>query len=158
GDQGMIGHGGVDREAHASGYWRRVGEDIMHELPGLLGANALFLAWCTPVVLLLMTGLTGTAALAALVTLGPGLAGLGTYTGRLARGKGGRWWRDSLAGVRARSGTGATLVALGLGATVLPILALRLAAVHGLTLATAAILTVQALVAAFLVVVCAHAF
>ena len=153
----MTGHRGL-REARASGYWRRVGEDVVHELPGLLGANALFLAWCAPVILLLMTGLTGPAALAALVTLGPGLAGLGTYTGCLARGEAARCWRDSLAGTRARAGTGATLVALGLGAAVLPMLALRLAAVHGLTVATAAVFTVQALFAAFLVVVCAHAF
>jgi hypothetical protein len=152
----MTGHRGLG--TRREGFWRRVGEDVVHELPGLLGANALFLVWCGPVVLLLMTGLTGFAALAALVTLGPGLAGLSTYAGRLARGEAARWWQDSLAGVRARSGTGAALVALGLGATVLPVLALRLAPAHGLTVATAAVLTVQALVAAFLVVVCAHAF
>src|SRR6185295_18950135 len=53
GDQGMTGHPGLAREAPARGYWRRVGEDVAHELPALLGANALFLAWCAPAAVLL---------------------------------------------------------------------------------------------------------
>jgi hypothetical protein len=154
----MTGHPGLAREAPAPGYWRRVSGDVAHELPALLGANALFLAWCAPAALLLMVGAIVPAALVALVTLGPGLAGLAAYAGRLARGEGGRWWQDSVAGVRARSGTGTVLVALGAGAMVLPMLALRLAAAQGLTVAIVAVLTVQALVAAFVVGACAHAF
>ena len=153
----MTGSRGLGPEARAAGYWRRVGEDVLHELPGLLGANALCLAWCVPAALLLMIGLTGPAALVLPLTLGPGLAGLATYAGRLARGESAGWWRDSLAGVRARSGACAALIALGLGVAALPVLALRLAATHGLTSATVAVLTVQTLVAVFVVVACVHA-
>ena len=84
----------------AAGYWRQVGGDLGHELPGLLGANALFLAWGVPVILLLLLGQGDLALLAAPLTLGPGLAGLATYAGRLARNEPARWWRDSLAGSR----------------------------------------------------------
>ena len=149
---------GLSRETPAPGYWRRVGEDVVHELPALLGANALFLAWCAPAITLLLVGAIGPAALVAVVTLGPGLAGLAAYAGRLARGDAGRWWRDSLAGARARSGTGAALVALGLGAAALPALVLRLAATERLTVTAMAALTGQVLVAAFVAAVCAHAF
>jgi hypothetical protein len=154
----MTGHPGLAHEATTPGYWRRVSEDVTHELPALLGANALFLAWCVPAALLLMVGAIVPAVLVALVTLGPGLAGLAAYAGRLAHGEGARWWQDSVAGVRARAGTGAVLVALGAGAMVLPVLAVRLAAAQGLTVAIVAVLTVQALVAAFVVCACAHAF
>jgi hypothetical protein len=152
--------GGLESEhgARAPGYWRRVGEDVWYELPGLLGANALFLAWCTPAVLLVMIGLSVPAALVAPVTIGPGLAGLAAYAGRLGRGEAARWWHDSLAGVRTRSTACAILVALGLGVVVLSGLALRLAAAHGMTVTMAALLTVQVLVALFLVVACAHAW
>jgi hypothetical protein len=149
---------GLTREAPVAGYWRGVAEDVRYELPGLLGANALFLAWCAPAALLLAVGLWGPAALVAPVTLGPGLAGLATYAGHLARGEPARWWRDSVSGVRAGSKTTAVLVVLGLGAIALPALALRLAVGHGLTAATAAALTAQTLVAAFLVVACLHAW
>jgi hypothetical protein len=154
----MTGSLELERGARVPGYWRRVGEDVWHELPGLLGANALFLAWCTPAVLLVMIGLTVPAALVAPVTIGPGLAGLVTYTGRLAHGEAARWWHDSLAGVRTQSGACAALVALGLSVAVLSGLALRLAAAHGMTVTTVAVLTVQVLVALFVVVACAHAW
>jgi hypothetical protein len=149
---------GLAREAAVAGYWRGVAEDIRHELPGLLGANALFLAWCAPAALLLAVGLWGLAALVAPVTLGPGLAGLATYAGHLARGEPARWWRDSVSGIRAGSKATAVLVVLGRGAVALPALAVRLAVGHGLTTATAAALTTQTLVAAFLVVACLHAW
>jgi hypothetical protein len=154
----MTGSLELEHGARAPGYWRRVGVDVWHELPGLLGANTLFLAWCTPAVLLVMIGWIAPAVLVAPVTIGPGLAGLATYAGRLARGEGARWWRDGLAGVRTRSGACALLLALGLGVAVLSGLALRLAAAHGLTVTTVAVLTVQMLVALFLVVACAHAW
>jgi hypothetical protein len=143
-------------EMRELGYWRRVGEDIWHELPGLLGANALLLVWCTPTVALAMMGLPVLATLVAPLTLGAGLAGLGTYTGRLAREQGGRWWRDSVAGARARSAACAVLVTLGLGATVLPAMALRLMTAHGTTAMTVAALTGQTVIAVCLVVMCAH--
>jgi hypothetical protein len=149
---------GVTGEAPAAGYWRLVAEDVRHELPGLLGANALLLAWCAPAALLLGVGLWVPAALVAPVTLGPGLAGLAAYAGRLARGEPARWWHDSVAGVRAGSTATAILVAVGLLAAGLPALALRLAVERGLTAGTAAALTVQALVAAFLVIACVHAW
>jgi hypothetical protein len=145
-------------EAPAAGYWRGVAEDVRHELPGLLGANALLLVWCAPVAFLLGVGLWMPAALVAPVTLGPGLAGLAMYAGRLARGERARWWSDSIAGVRAGSMTTAVLVVLALGAMGLPALALRLAVDHGLTTGTAAALTAQTLVAAFLVIACVHAW
>ena len=154
----MTGRLGRERETPEPGYWRQVGEDVVHELPGLLGANALFLAWCAPAALLLAVGLAGTAALVAPVTLGPGLAGLARYVGRLARREHARWWRDSVTGVRTGSRASAILVALGSGAVILPLLALRLAAIHGATTAIVAVLTVQALVAAFVVVACVHAW
>jgi hypothetical protein len=149
---------GVTGDAPVAGYWRGVAEDVRHELPGLLGANALLLAWCAPAALLLGVGLWVPAALMAPVTLGPGLAGLAGYAGRLARGESARWWGDSIAGVRAGSTATAVLVAVGLLAVGLPALALRLAVDHGLSTGTTAALSAQALVAAFLVIACVHAW
>jgi hypothetical protein len=154
----MTGSFGVTPEAPVAGYWRGVAEDARHELPGLVGANALLLAWCAPAAFLLGVGLWVPAALVAPVTLGPGLAGLARYAGRLARGESAGWWRDSVAGVRAGSKATAVLVAVALGAMGLPALALRLAVDHGLTTGTAAALSAQALVAAFLVIACVHAW
>src|SRR5262249_26356354 len=113
---------------------------------------------CVPSAALLLVGLPVLAVIAAPLTIGPGLAGLGTYAGHLARGEGARWWRDSLGGTRARSAACAAVVALGLGATVLPVLTLRLMAAHGATVALTAILTAQTLVAAGVVVACVQAF
>ena len=138
-------------------YWRRVGEDVVHELPGLLGANAVLLLWSAPALLLLLLGLSWAAALAAAVTLGPGLVGLATYAGRLARGQPARWWRDSIAGARDRLGAGTALAVIGLTIVTTPGLALRLAVVHDVTIVLVAILAAQVAVAAFLGMVCVHA-
>jgi len=74
-----------------------------------LVANAFFLAWCVPAAILFLTGLKVAATLVAALTVGPGLVGLATYAGRLARGRPGRSWRDSLTGARAGFGAGAAL-------------------------------------------------
>ena len=141
----------------ATAYWHRVAADLRHELPGLLGANALFLGWCLPAAGLLLVGLPGGAAAVAPLTLGPGLAGLLTYAGRLARGEGARCWRDSLTGARQGFAAGVVVVLVGGAALAIPLLAHRLAAVHGPSPATVAILAAQMLVAAFAVLTCIHA-
>src|SRR5262249_21184775 len=141
----------------AIAYWRRVGEDVAHELPGLLGANTLLLLWCAPAGLLLLAGLGRAAALVASLTLGPGLVGLATHAGRLARGEAACWWRASLAGARGRLRAGTALAAIGLALVTGPPLALGLAAAHGPTTALSALLTAQAAGAAFLLSVWIHA-
>jgi len=145
-----------EREMARPGYWRCVADDVRHELPGLLGANALFLVWCTPPLVLAMVGLPALAAIVAPVMIGPGLAGLGAYVGRLARGDGARWWRDSVTGARTRSTACAILMAVTLGAVVLPVMALPLMTVQGATTGTVALFTVQALVAVGLVLTGIH--
>lgn len=138
-------------------YWCRVAEDVAHELPGLLGANAVFLGWCLPAAVLLLVGLPGVAAIAAPLTLGPGLIGLLTYAGRLARGEGARCWRDSLAGARLGFGAGVAVVVVAGVALAVPVLAQRLAVAHGLSAMTVAILVAQALVGGFVAMTCIHA-
>jgi hypothetical protein len=138
-------------------YWRRVGEDVAHELPGLLGANALLLLWCAPAGLLLLAGLGRAAALVASLTLGPGLVGLLTHAGRLCRGEPACWWRDSLTGAREGYRAGTALAVIGLALVTGPALALRLATTLGPTTVLVALLTAQAAVAAFLLSVCVHA-
>jgi hypothetical protein len=149
--------GGPARPSGSEPYWRRIAEDVAHELPGLLGANAVFLGWCLPGAALLLVGLPGVAVIVAPLTLGPGLVGLLTYAGRLARGEGARCWRDSLAGARLGFGAGVAVVVVAGVALTVPVLAQRLAVAHGLSTATVAILVAQALVGAFVAMTCVHA-
>ena len=86
------------REPWAADLARRLWRD----LPGLLGANLIFLAWCAPAALLAMLRLPHLALLVAPLTLGPGLAGLMAYAARVARGEPGRLWQDGVGGTRGR--------------------------------------------------------
>lgn len=88
------------------------GRQLWHELPGLLGANLVFLAWCAPPAILALLGLPLAALLAAPLTVGPGAAGLLACVARLAHGEGAAFWRDSLRGARESFGAGAAHVAV----------------------------------------------
>jgi hypothetical protein len=93
-----------------------VAADLWWNLAGVLGANTLFLLGCAPALLLLLLGWPAVAGLIAPVTVGPGLAGLATYAGRLAHGAPASFWRDTLRGAWAGFGAGAALVALAVTA------------------------------------------
>ena len=56
-------------------------------LPSLLGANLVFLAWCVPYGLFALVGLPALALAVAPLTVGPGLVALVTAAARLARGE-----------------------------------------------------------------------
>jgi hypothetical protein len=94
-----------------------IGRQLWDHLPGLLGANLLFLAWCAPAALLALLGLPRAALAVAPFAVGAGLAGLMAYAGGVARGDAGRVWRDSLRGTRAGfaavAGHAATVVLAG---------------------------------------------
>lgn len=77
-----------------------VGGQIWRHLPGLLGANLLFLAWCAPAAVLALLGLPRAALAVAPFAVGAGLAGLMAYAAGLARGDAGRVWWVSLRGTR----------------------------------------------------------
>ena len=79
---------------------REVGAQLWRHLPGLLGANLLFLAWCTPPALLALLGFPRAALAVAPLPVGAGLAGLMAYAAGVARGEAGRVWRASLQGTR----------------------------------------------------------
>jgi len=76
-------------------------------LPGLLGANLVFLAWCVPYGLLALLGLPALALAVAPLTVGPGLIALVTAAARLARGEPLGAWSAGLRDARAGFRTGA---------------------------------------------------
>jgi hypothetical protein len=64
-----------------------VGARLWRNLPGLLGANLLFLAWCGPYGLLALLGLPALALAVAPLTVGPGAIMLVTAASRVAQGE-----------------------------------------------------------------------
>jgi hypothetical protein len=80
---------------------REVGAQLWRHLPGLLGANLLFLAWCAPPALLALLGFPRAALAVAPLPVGAGLAGLMAYAAGVARGNAGGVWRASVCGTRA---------------------------------------------------------
>jgi hypothetical protein len=113
--------------------------DLWRNLAGVLGANTLFVVGCAPALLLLLLGCPGLAGLVAPLTVGPGLAGLATYAGRLAHGAPASFWRDTRRGAAAGFGAGAALVGLGVAALGGLQWALRLANAGEATLGTLAL-------------------
>jgi hypothetical protein len=130
---------------------------LWHELPGLVGASLVFLAWTVPSSLLAALGLRGAALVMAPLTVGPGLAGLMTYAGRLARGEAARPWGDSLTGARRGGVAGAAHAAAILLAARAAATGLTLAAAPDATPAAVALWTGQAATLACLGMVEVHA-
>ncbi len=93
-------------------YVRKVWDDIWPNLAGLLAANLVFLVFCIPYSLLALLQMPLWALVVAPVTIGPGLVGLMTYTGRLAEGRAASFWRDSLSGARSGFVPGSVLVGM----------------------------------------------
>ena len=89
-----------------------IGAQLWWNLPGLLGANLVFLLWCVPCAVLALLRLPMGAVLVAPLTVGPGLAGLMRYAARLARGEPATVWRDSLRGAQDGSGAASASVAV----------------------------------------------
>jgi hypothetical protein len=114
----------------------RVGADLWWNLAGVLGANTLFLVCCAPAFVLVLLGCPAIAGLVAPVTVGPGLAGLAAYAGRLAHGAPASFWRDTLRGAGSGFGAGAALVGVGVTALAGLGLALRVAGAGEPTLGT----------------------
>ena len=92
-------------------------EDCWPNLAGLLAANLLFLLWCAPSVVAAMLPLPGAAIALSLVTVGPALLGLFTYTANVALERRASFWRDSLRGFR--SGFGPAVMLGGVAIVVL---------------------------------------
>jgi len=107
--------------------------DIWPNLPGLLGANLLFLLWCSPYALFALFGLPELALLVAPVTLGPGAVGLLFYVGKLTRDQPASFWRDSLRGACSRFVPGSLLAAATATALVSHSIAFANAAQAGMT-------------------------
>lgn len=82
----------------ADTYVQKSWNDLWANVAGLLGANLIFLVWCAPYGLLRLLGLPQVAILVAPFTVGPGLVGLLTYIGNLARDRPSSFWDDSFKG------------------------------------------------------------
>lgn len=118
-----------------TGYVRKVWDDLWTHLTGLLGANLLFLLWCMPYALLALLQLPTAAILTAPFTVGPGVVGLMTYAGNLAKGEPASFWRDSLRGARSAFVPGAALCGVALIALSAHAIALGAATDAGMALA-----------------------
>ena len=80
---------------------------LWRSLPGLLGANLLFLAWCAPYGLLALLGLPSLALAVIPLTVGPGLVALVTAAGRVAKGQPIGGWSAGFRDARTGFVTGA---------------------------------------------------
>ena len=128
----------LDREAAAGAppQVAVVAGRLWQGLPGLLGANLIFLAWCAPFGLLSLLGLPILALAVAPLTVGPGLVALVTAAARVVEDvpAGARSTRRP--GVRTAFGAGAVLASAFLLAWHAQLIALRAVVSHGATPAT----------------------
>ena len=124
----------LDREARVAEdafFWKLWG-DCWPNLPGLLGANCLFLLWCTPSLVATFLSLDRVAVALALFSVGPALLGLFTYAANLALGRRASAWRDSLWGFRSAFGAGVVSGGVAMAALAANRLALTQAVAAGL--------------------------
>ena len=126
-------------------------------LPGLLGANLLFLAWCAPFGLLALLGLPLLALAALPLTVGPGLVALMAAAGRVAGYAPAVGWAAHVRSVRAGFGAGCALVAVLLVAWHAQLVALRAVVDHGATPGALALWAAELAVLAIGVPVGVHA-
>lgn len=138
-------------------FLHKVWGDCWHNLPGLLGANLLFLLWCAPAALAAILQLDALALALAVAGIGPGLLGLVGYVANLVLDRPASVWRDSLQGFRARYGAGAILAGIAILALTAHRLALANAVHAGMPAGAVALWAGQVGVLAVLALAGAHA-
>jgi hypothetical protein len=129
-----------------------IGLRLWRNLPALLGANLVFLAWCAPYGLLALFGLPALALAVVPLTVGPGAVALVTAAARAVNGEGLGGWSASFRDARGFR-TGSVLATALLLAWHAQLVALGAVAAHeaapaavGLWAAQVAVLILGALV------------
>jgi hypothetical protein len=133
-----------------------VGARLWRSLPRLLGANAIFLAWCAPYGLLALLGLPALALAVVPLTVGPGLVSLMAAAARAARGEPGLAWAASLGSLRGFR-TGAVLATALLLAWHAQLVAVRAMVEQGAATGTVGLWAAQVALLAFGGLVSVHA-